>query len=150
MQKTEMSQLSKRSLEVQQALAKHDMATHKVGRVQPVAISLRCTSSPVGLAQLTEDNLELRSTADQLRHENNNLKSEREVFKSAEKRLSDENASLSKERAHRSDLMRNLQTMANELERSGNDARRRLEEQVTRLEAQAYVQLHSLFPILWC
>ncbi|KPV73223.1 uncharacterized protein RHOBADRAFT_28975, partial [Rhodotorula graminis WP1] len=81
--------------------------------------------------------LELRSTADQLRHENTNLKSERSVLKSVEQRLGEENAALSKERAHLADLMRNLQTMQNELERSGNDARRRLEEQVNRLEAQA-------------
>ncbi|GAA5903057.1 hypothetical protein JCM5296_001724 [Sporobolomyces johnsonii] len=115
LQKGEMAQMSKRALEVQQTMARQDMATHK----------------------MTEDLLELRSTADQLRHENTNLKSEREVTKSVEKRLLDENAALSKERAHLSDLMRNLQTMQNELERSGNEARRRLEESVVRLEGQA-------------
>ncbi|BGP43630.1 Protein mlp1 [Rhodotorula kratochvilovae] len=115
LQKGEMSQMSKRALEFQQMAAKTDMASHK----------------------MTEDLLELRSTADQLRHENTNLKSERSVLKSVEQRLADENAALSKERAHLADLMRNLQTMQNELERSGNDARRRLEEQVARLEAQA-------------
>ncbi|GAA5963338.1 hypothetical protein JCM21900_002043 [Sporobolomyces salmonicolor] len=115
LQKGEMAQMSKRASEVQQTMARQDMATHK----------------------MTEDLLELRSTADQLRHENTNLKSEREVTKSVEKRLLDENAALSKERAHLSDLMRNLQTMQNELERSGNEARRRLEESVVRLEGQA-------------
>ncbi|GAA5985408.1 hypothetical protein JCM10908_006964 [Rhodotorula pacifica] len=115
MQKTEMSQMSKRALELQQTLARHDMSTHK----------------------MSEEQIELRSAVDQLRHENNNLKSEREVLKSVEKRLGEENATLSKERAHLADLMRNLQSMQNELERSGNDARRRLEENVARLEAQA-------------
>ncbi|BGP11538.1 Protein mlp1 [Rhodotorula toruloides] len=115
LQKTEVSQMSKRNLELQQMLAKRDMATHK----------------------MSEDLFELRGTADQLRHENTNLKSEREILKNVEKRLSEENAALSKERAHLADLMRNLQTMQNELERGSNDARRRLEEQVTRLETQA-------------
>ncbi|BGP27784.1 nucleoprotein TPR [Rhodotorula toruloides] len=115
LQKTEVSQMSKRNLELQQMLAKRDMATHK----------------------MSEDLFELRGTVDQLRHENTNLKSEREILKNVEKRLSDENATLSKERTHLADLMRNLQTMQNELERGSNDARRRLEEQVTRLETQA-------------
>ncbi|PRQ70676.1 hypothetical protein AAT19DRAFT_10833 [Rhodotorula toruloides] len=115
LQKTEVSQMSKRNLELQQMLAKRDMATHK----------------------MSEDLFELRGTADQLRHENTNLKSEREILKNVEKRLSEENAALSKERAHLADLMRNLQTMQNELERGSNDARRRLEEQVARLETQA-------------
>lgn len=134
LQKTEVSQMSKRNLELQQMLAKRDMSTHKV--------SLPCQAGNHGAdvrwpSQMSEDLFELRGTADQLRHENTNLKSEREILKNVEKRLSEENAALSKERAHLADLMRNLQTMQNELERGSNDARRRLEEQVTRLENQA-------------
>ncbi|GAA6059180.1 hypothetical protein JCM10212_005525 [Sporobolomyces blumeae] len=111
----EIKESQKRALELQQTMAKQDLSIHR----------------------MSEDLLELRSTSEQLRHENTNLKSEREVTKNVEKRLVEENAALSKERAHLSDLMRNLQTMQNELERSGNEARRRLEENVTRLEGHA-------------
>ncbi|KAL8279842.1 hypothetical protein RQP46_007692 [Phenoliferia psychrophenolica] len=114
LQKGELSQMSKRSLQLQQNNARQDMATHK----------------------MTEELSELRSATNQLRHESNNLRSEREVWKSVETRLIDENASLAKERAHLADLFENLQTMQSEVERSGIDSRRRLEEHITRLEAQ--------------
>lgn len=115
---------------------------------------------------MSEELIELRGSADQLRHENTNLRSEREVNKvryrhppfffhtsaddsdfeqNVQNRLVEENAALSKERTHLADLMRNLQTMQNELERSGSESRRRLEEQVTRLENQACVLLSCSF-----
>ncbi|KAK4056430.1 Protein mlp1 [Microbotryomycetes sp. JL221] len=115
LQSAELSQVSKRTSQLQDNLARQEMGAHK----------------------LSEELLEVRGTAEQLRHENTNLKSEREVGKSVERRLSEENAALSKERTHLADLMRNLQTMQHEVERAGSESRRRLEEQVNRLEAQA-------------
>ncbi|KAI5479511.1 nucleoprotein TPR [Pseudohyphozyma bogoriensis] len=115
LQTDEIKQLSKRASQLQENVVKQETANHK----------------------LTEDLLELRSTSDQLRHENTNLKSEREVWKSVENRLVEENSALSRERAHLADLMQNLQTMQNGLESSGTEARRRLEEQVARLDTQA-------------
>ncbi|GAA5901318.1 uncharacterized protein JCM6883_000178 [Sporobolomyces salmoneus] len=114
LRESEIKESQKRAFELQQTLAKQDSSIHK----------------------MSEDLLDLRSSAEQLRHENTNLKSEREVAKNVENRLVEENAALSRERAHLSDLMRNLQSMQNELERSGNDARRRLEDNVVRLESQ--------------
>ncbi|GAA5926646.1 Mlp1p [Sporobolomyces koalae] len=110
----EIKESQKRAFELQQTLVKQDSSIHR----------------------MSEELLELRSSAEQLRHENTNFKSEREVAKNVENRLVEENASLSRERAQLSDLMRNLQTMQNELERTGNDARRRLEENVIKLETQ--------------
>ncbi|KAK4051609.1 Protein mlp1 [Microbotryomycetes sp. JL201] len=115
LQNSELTQVNKRAAQLQDNLARQEMTAHK----------------------LSEELLQVRGTADQLRHENTNLKSEREVGRSIEKRLSEENAALSKERSHLADLMSNLQTMQNELERAGSESRRRLEEQVMRLEAQA-------------
>ncbi|KAM0789729.1 hypothetical protein ACM66B_006586 [Microbotryomycetes sp. NB124-2] len=115
LQSSELAQVNKRTSQLQDNLARQEMSAHK----------------------LSEELLQVRGQADQLRHENTNLKSEREVGRSIEKRLSEENAALSKERSHLADLMSNLQTMQNELERAGSESRRRLEEQVTRLEAQA-------------
>ncbi|KAI5479520.1 nucleoprotein TPR [Pseudohyphozyma bogoriensis] len=97
LQTDEIKQLSKRASQLQESVVKQETANHK----------------------LTEDLLELRSTSDQLRHENINLKSEREVWKSVENRLVEENSALSRERAHLADLMQNLQTMQNGLESSG-------------------------------
>ncbi|BGP20306.1 Protein mlp1 [Rhodosporidiobolus nylandii] len=110
LQQSELSQASKRALELQGTIAKLDM---------------------------TEDLLALRTSTSTLQHENTTLRSEREVLKVVEKRLVDENASLAAERARMAELMRGLQGMQNELERTGGEQRRRLEESVQRLEAQA-------------
>ncbi|GAA5906296.1 hypothetical protein JCM6882_002695 [Rhodosporidiobolus microsporus] len=115
LQQSELSQASKRALELQGTIAKLDVQGHK----------------------MTEEVLSLRTSTSTLQHENTTLRSEREVLKSVEKRLVDENASLSAERARMAELMRGLQTMQNELEKSGGEQRRRLEESVKRLEGQA-------------
>ncbi|GAA5874743.1 hypothetical protein JCM8547_005199 [Rhodosporidiobolus lusitaniae] len=115
LQQSELSQASKRALELQGTIAKLDVQGHK----------------------MSEDLLALRTSTSTLQHENTTLRSEREVAKSVEKRLVDENAALSSERARMAELMRGLQGMQNELERTGEDQRRRLEESVKRLEGQA-------------
>jgi nucleoprotein TPR len=114
LQRSELSELSKRLQAQQGNLARLETSSHS----------------------LSEDLFSTRKELERLRNESAHLRAERDIAKGSESRLMEEISAMVKEKAGLNELLRNVQSMQNDLDRNANEAKRRMEAQIEKLEEQ--------------